>query len=105
MDLPKSALAKLHTPVLYLMGGPTDIAWANGRDDFARINHVPAMMVALPVGHGGTYFDPHGGAAAAISVDWLEWQLRHDTTAARSFLGENCRLCGVPGWSIERKGF
>ncbi|HEY7808048.1 MAG TPA: alpha/beta hydrolase-fold protein [Croceibacterium sp.] len=105
MDTPKSALARLRTPVLYIMGGPTDIAWANGRDDFARINKVPAAMVALPTGHGGTYFDPHGGAAAAIAVDWLEWQLRGDKTAARSFLGDNCRLCTVPGWSIERKGF
>lgn len=104
MDTPKSALAKLHVPVLYLMGGPTDIAWTNGRDDFARIA-VPEMMVALPTGHGGTYFDPHGGAAAAIAVDWLEWQLRGDKSAARSFLGANCRICTVPGWTIERKGF
>ena len=62
-------------------------------------------MVALPVGHGGTYFDPHGGAAAAIATDWLEWQLRGDMNASRSFLGANCRLCMVPGWTIDRKGF
>jgi enterochelin esterase-like enzyme len=105
MDLPKSSLAKIHTPVLYLMGGPTDIAWANGTDDFKRINHVPAALVALPVGHGGTYADPYGGAAAAISVDWLEWQLRGDESAGRTFTGKNCRICGVPGWTIERKGF
>jgi len=105
MDTPKSALAKLRMPVLYIMGGPTDIAWTNGRDDFARISTVPAAMVALPTGHGGTYFDPHGGAAAAIAVDWLEWQLRGDKSAARSFLGADCRLCTVPGWTIERKGF
>lgn len=105
MELGKAALAKLRTPVLYLQGGPTDIAWDNGRDDFQRIDHVPIAMVALPVGHGGTYFDPHGGAAAAIAVDWLEWQLRGDRTAARSFLGENCRICTTPGWTIERKGF
>ena len=105
MDLPKSALAKIHTPVLYLMGGPTDIAWANGTDDFKRINHVPAVLVALPVGHGGTYADPFGGAGAAISVDWLEWQLRGDKTAGRTFVGNNCRICTVPAWTIERKGF
>jgi enterochelin esterase-like enzyme/dienelactone hydrolase len=105
MDTPKSALAKLRMPVLYIMGGPTDIAWTNGRDDFARIDTVPAAMVALPTGHGGTYFDPHGGAAAAIAVDWLEWHLRGDKAAARSFLGEDCRLCTVPAWTIERKGF
>ena len=105
MALAKSALQKLHTPVLYLMGGPSDIAWANGTDDFHRITQVPAMLVALPTGHGGTYFDPHGGAAASISVDWLEWQLRGDRTAALTFLGENCRICTVPSWTIERKGF
>jgi enterochelin esterase-like enzyme/dienelactone hydrolase len=105
MDLAKSALRKLRHPVLYLMGGPTDIAWANGHDDFERIDNVPAVLVALPTGHGGTYHDPHGGAAAAIAVDWLEWQLRGDKTAARSFLGQNCRICMVPGWTIERKGF
>ena len=105
MDLPKSALRNLHVPVLYLMGGPTDIAWANGSDDFKRIDTVPAVLVALPTGHGGTYHDPHGGAAAAIAVDWLEWQLRGDKTAARTFLGDNCRICTVPGWTIERKRF
>jgi hypothetical protein len=105
MDLPKSALAKLTMPVLYIQGGPTDIAWNNGYDDFTRINHVPIALVGLPTGHGGTYFDPHGGAAAMIAVDWLEWRLRGNEDAARSFVGENCRICTVPGWTIERKGF
>jgi hypothetical protein len=105
MDLPKTALETLRTPVLYLQGGPTDIAWANGYDDYTRINHVPIALVGLPVGHGGTYHDPHGGAAAMIAVDWLEWQLRGDQDAGRSFTGANCRICTVPGWTIERKGF
>jgi S-formylglutathione hydrolase FrmB len=105
MDLPKTALANLTIPVLYIQGGPTDIAWNNGYDDFTRINHVPIVLVGLPTGHGGTYFDPHGGAAAMIATDWLEWQLRGDADAARSFIGENCRICTVPGWTIERKGW
>jgi enterochelin esterase-like enzyme len=104
MDLPKSALAKLTMPVLYIQGGPTDIAWANGYDDYTRINHVPIALVGLPTGHGGTYFDPHGGAAAMIAVDWLEWRLRGNEDAARSFVGANCRICTVPAWTIERKG-
>jgi|GEM_PF-255847 Enterochelin esterase and related enzymes len=105
MDLPKTALAKLTMPVLYVQGGPTDIAWDNGYDDFTRINHVPVALVGIPVGHGGTYFDPHGGAAAMMAVDWLEWQLRGDETAGRTFIGENCRICTTPGWTIERKNF
>jgi hypothetical protein len=104
MDLGKEALTRLRTPVLYIQGGPTDIAWENGRDDFDRIDRVPVALVGLPVGHGGTYLEPHGGAGAAIAIDWLDWQLRGNEAAGRSFAGENCRLCRVPGWTIERKG-
>jgi len=103
MRLPKSALRSLHTPVIYVQGGPTDIAYANGLDDFGRIDHVPAVMVNLPVGHGGTYFEPNGGKAARIVVDWLEWRLRGDVEAGKSFVGEDCRLCGDPDVEIETK--
>ena len=104
MSISKAMLGKLHTPVLYVLGGPADIAYPNGTDDFKRIAHVPATLVQLPVGHGGTFFTPNGGAVAALSVDWLEWQLRGEKSSARTFKGSNCRLCLVPGWTIEKKG-
>lgn len=103
MTLEKSALGSIHTPVLYLLGGPTDIAYANGVDDFQRINNVPAVMVNLPVGHGGTYNEPLGGKAARIVVDWLNWQLRGDTKARQQFMGSDCGLCGDPEVTLERK--
>jgi hypothetical protein len=103
MRLEKSALAALHTPVLYLLGGPTDIAYANGMDDFERIGHVPAIVANLPVGHGGTYFEPNGGKAAQIVVDWLQWQLRGDARSAQAFLGADCRWCSDPEVTLERK--
>jgi hypothetical protein len=31
----KAMLDRIHTPVIYILGGPTDIAYANGTDDFA----------------------------------------------------------------------
>jgi hypothetical protein len=46
-----------------------------------------------------------GGTAAGIVVDWLEWQLRRNKAAARSFLGANCRLCVNPEATIALKGF
>ena len=100
----KSLLDRFHTPVIYILGGPTDIAYENGTDDFARLKG-PAVMVNLPVGHGGTFSQPMGGAVAHVAVDWLEWQLKGDKTAARTFLGENCRLCTGTRWTIERTGF
>lgn len=103
MDLTKDALLKLHTPVLYILGGPTDIAYANGMDDYRRIEHVPAAVANIPVGHGGTYFEPNGGAAASVAVSWLEWQLRGDSTAAARFVGKDCGLCKDPQWTFEKK--
>lgn len=101
----KSLLKTLHTPVVYFLGGPGDVAFPNGGDDFRKIDHVPAALVNFPVGHGGTFLKPNGGAVASAAVDWLAWQLRGDKTAARTFTGANCRLCNGPeGYTIERKG-
>lgn len=105
MDVTKDALANFHTPVIYIMGGPTDIAYANGMDDFARIAHVPVAIANLPVGHGGTFQEPNGGDAASVAASWLDWQLRGDAAAARRFVGDNCGLCSDSKWQFERKQF
>ena len=103
MDVTKDALANFHTPVIYIMGGPSDIAYANGMDDFARITHVPVAIANLPVGHGGTFQEPNGGAAASVAVSWLDWQLRGDAAASRRFVGDDCGLCRDSRWQFERK--
>jgi len=103
MTVDKSLLTKFHTPVLYVLGGPGDIAYPNGTDDFAKIDKVPAMLLNLDVGHGGTFRQPNGGAVAAVAVKWLDWQLRGDKAAARSFTGADCTLCTDPKWRVERK--
>lgn len=104
MELPdKSVLESLHTPVIYFLGGEEDVAYPNGTDDFARIGHVPAVLVDAPVGHGGTFDEHHGGRVAELTVDWLEWQLRGDEEAAATFLGPDCKLCQMPDWTVETK--
>jgi len=104
LTVTKDMLEGFHTPVIYILGGPSDIAYPNGTDDFSRVNHVPIALANLPVGHGGTFSQPMGGAVAHVSVDWLEWQLKGDPVAARTFVGANCRLCSGSNWTIERKG-
>ena len=103
MDVRKDVLTSLHTPTIYILGGPKDIAYANGMDDFGRIAHVPVAVANLPVGHGGTFMEPDGGAAASVAVSWLEWQLRGDARSARRFVGDNCGLCADSEWSLQRK--
>jgi len=102
ISIAKSALKALHTPVLYIMGGPTDIAWPNGNDDFDRIDTVPAAIVSLSVGHGGTFQEPNGGRATEVDVAWLAWQLRHDTAAGHRFKGADCGLCTDSSWTIRK---
>lgn len=104
MDITKEALAAIHTPTLYILGGEGDIAYANGMDDFQRIDHVPVAVANLPVGHGGTYHLENGGSAAQVAVNWLQWQLRGDAQARAWFVGENCQLCVDAEWTLERKG-
>ena len=101
----KEVLQTLHTPVIYILGGPKDIAYENGMDDFRRISHVPVATANLPVGHGGTFNEPNGGAAASVAVSWLNWQLRGDAQSAKRFVGEDCGLCKDAQWSLQRKQF
>ena len=101
----KDDLLRLHTPIAYVIGGPTDIAFANAADDFARIGHVPVIFANLPVGHGGTFALANGGDWARVGAQWLDWQLRGDADAGRTFTGDACRLCTTYGWSVERKQF
>lgn len=105
LTVDKSLLRTLHTPVLYVMGGPGDVAYPNGTDDYARIDHVPAMLLDLNVGHGGTFQQPNGGKVAQVAVAWLDWRLRGDARAAKMFVGPDCTLCKDPAWKVSRKGF
>jgi dienelactone hydrolase len=103
MDVRKSALQALHTPTLYVIGGESDVAFGNSKDDFSRINNVPVMLANLKgVGHGGTYWQPNGGKAATAVVAWLDWQLRNDQKAAKTFVGKDCGLCTDSAWSVEK---
>ena len=98
---PKDKLKEIHTPIMYLLGGPTDIAYGNGMDDFKRIEHVPALAVNYPVGHGGTYRQPNGGEFTIPALAWLKWQLKGDKEAAKMFTGKAPQLLKRDKWTLE----
>ena len=102
MPMPsKDKLKEIHTPIMYLLGGPTDIAYGNGMDDFKRIEHVPALAINYPVGHGGTYRQPNGGEFTIPALAWLKWQLKGDKEAAKMFTGKNPQLLKREKWTLE----
>ncbi len=104
-NLTKEVLKKFHGPVLYIMGGPTDIAYKNAMDDFSRIDHVPVVMTNLNVGHAGTYRRPHGGEYSPVALAWLDWHLKGKQEAAKTFMGEQSTLKLNNEWTIETKNF
>ena len=99
---PKEKLNEIHTPIIYILGGETDIAYGNGMDDFHRIKHVPACAVNYPVGHGGTYREPHGGEFTVVALAWLDWQLKGDKQAEKLFKGKKPALLKRKDWTIEK---
>ena len=99
---PKSKLKEIHSSIIYILGGEKDIAYGNGMDDFHRIDHVPACATNVPVGHGGTYAQPHGGEFSVVALAWLNWQLKGDQQAAKMFKGADCELSKREGWTIEK---
>ncbi|MFM2123593.1 MAG: hypothetical protein RL328_44, partial [Acidobacteriota bacterium] len=104
-DVRKDQLDKLHSPIFYVTGDKTDIAYENGLDDFKRITKVPAIHTFKDgVGHGGTYSQPNGGEFAKVAVAMLRWQLKGEKDESKMFVGANCGLCQQAGWHVETKG-
>jgi hypothetical protein len=99
--------AGLHSPVIIVTGGETDIAYANGKRDFDTMPaRIPAFYgVYASVGHGGTYNEDNGGAFGSAAVAWLKWQLMKDAGATGKgyFVGRACSLCGNAQWTIDSR--
>jgi hypothetical protein len=102
-QLTKEQLKKIHTPTLYLLGGPSDIAYNNGMDDFTQINHVPVFVANMDVGHGGTYSQPNGGEFARVATAWYKWQLKNDAEAGKMFMDNPAGLAKAQGWTVDKK--
>ena len=103
-ELTKEQLNKIHTPIIYILCGREDIAYAKGIDDFLRINHVPAFADNLNgIGHGGTYRQPNAGDFAIVATAWFQWQLKGDKEAAKMFEGVTWGVAQMDGWVVEKK--
>lgn len=99
----RAQLAQLHAPVLYVIGGDADMAAPMARRDFADITVPIVLLHQVAVGHGGTLSQPNGGGWGSVGVAWLDWQLKDDPGSKAQFVGAQCGLCTVKGWSVRKK--
>ena len=101
-DASAKSLKNLHGPILYLVGGTTDVAWQNAQMDYKAIKKVPVVLADnTRSGHGGTYEQPAGGANARMVLAWLDWQLKGKQENEKLFIGGD--LTGYDGFTIQHK--
>lgn len=95
----------IHTPVLFVEGGPDEVAYEGGLQGYDRISElgVPVMWFDKPLGHGGDLFDADGGDFTRINLAWLNWWLKGDETETGKGLlvGATCPYCSDATWDVR----
>lgn len=95
-------LESLHAPILYMEGGVSDIAYANGCKDYEKIDNVFAAFANhLTAGHVGDFGDLYGGSFARMLTAWLDWQLKGNQEQGRIFT--ESKAGDYPGWTVKAK--
>jgi len=97
-------LTALHGPVLLINGHERDFLMASSKATFDSIETLPAFYGArLGAGHTATVDHPGGGEWANVASNWLRWQFKRDTQAAKMFVGKDCSLCTNSNWDTASK--
>lgn len=95
----------IHTPVLFVEGGPDDVAYEGGLQGYEAISElgVPVMWFDKALGHGGDLFQGGSGDFTKINLAWLNWWLKGDETATGKgmLVGADCPYCGDEAWDVR----
>jgi len=94
----------IHTPVLFVEGGPSDMAYDGGLEGYETISAlgVPVLWFSRDIGHGGDLFQAGGGDFTRINLAWLNWWLKGDETVTGKGLlvGSGCSYCSDNAWEV-----
>jgi len=97
----------VHTPVLVILGGTSDIAYDNGERDFDSLSAlgIPIMLFSKNIGHGGDLGSARGGDFTKIGLSWLNWRLKGDegATGKGVLVGASCTYCTNSAWEVKSK--
>jgi len=95
----------VHTPVLFVEGGPSDTAYDGAAEGYAAISklNVPVVWFSKDLGHGGDLSQARGGDFTKIDLAWLNWWLKGDETATGKGLlvGAGCPYCSNAAWEYK----
>ncbi len=94
----------IHTPVLFVEGGPAEVAYDGGLEGYGKISElgVPVLWFSKDIGHGGDLFQPGGGDFTKLNLAWLNWWLKGDegATGKGLLIGADCPYCSDPAWEV-----
>ena len=95
----------VRVPVLFVEGGPSDIAYDGGGEGYAAIAKlkVPLLWFSKDLGHGGDLSASRGGDFTKINIAWLNWWLKGDETATGKGLlvGAGCPYYSNAAWEYK----
>ncbi|WP_041259555.1 hypothetical protein [Pseudofrankia inefficax] len=103
----KEALTKLHAPIAWIDGGPSDIAYPNAVDDYNRVpSTIPAVLAQYgDVGHGQQLAPAHLNEMAGVAASWIDAVDYKNAAAKARFVGPACGLCDQQPWKIQAKNW
>jgi len=100
----KSFYDMVHTPVFFVEGGPSDMAYDGALEGYQAISKldVPVMWFSKDIGHGGDLTGAGGGDFTKLNLAWLNWWLKGDLTATGKgrLVGAGCTFCGDSAWEV-----
>jgi len=96
-------LSKLKVPIIYIVGGPSDVAHDNAVKDHGRITTVESTLsINNNVGHEGTFGTvPYGGTFATMAIKWLDWHLKGKYENCSVFIDKD--LSEFSNWTVDIK--
>ena len=104
----RALIPYLYGPVIFINGGPTDVAYQNSIDNYTLDTTVPAVLASqATAGHVGFYGsasrDVQLQAVQAV-VDWLDGILNGNMESLEFLIGSD-GLAQISGWTVQSKGF
>ena len=109
----RNELENLHTPVLWVNGGSSDIAYENSIANY-NLTNTPAYYAENKyAGHSGLLYGIREGngdtlmltQAERIYVNWLDFMLNENIEAKDYFFGDDCDLCINPDCVVRQKNW
>lgn len=104
LGFPRSELDKLHTPVMFMDGGPSDSAYTNSWANYDLVT-VPAVRASHPyAGHVGFITGAQMTDGATTVVSFLDMVL-NDNQTARDYILDPSGLASKDPWTVAHKNF